>query len=489
MQPANHERPESLEVFRLIAEGNFVDALQLAEQVSNAHPEDKVATHTLARLDEIQTTIPYPKDYNARFPSPEDISHYPAFVIYQAEIHAKLGNPRTGLIQLDSLSRKIPRIQGTAFQMAYIHGLSRPDDESLYNTLLDVLACVPRGDLAAIEKNIWMHAQQSPFTTIAEGDTGRIFASCATFLLFTPGAIACWIPYLSEHDYLILTDWGTSSDLPPGFWKALVPAHVRSRVYFLSNETETHAARISAGLNSFLVNNNCWIDESRFTIAGGVDKKYGAVYTARAVDVKRVHLAEKVTDLALVCSDPMSCAVLVPSVGFERCKPVFKPDRYLNSAELSKLYNESRCGLILSRTEGACYTAVEYMLCGIPVVSTKPEPGHTLGGRQAWLSPDNSVYCEPTSEAVADAVAHLMDLDANPVDIRQSQISRMVTYRDHFDEAVLQPLLHEIGYRERPGRSRKGLAWNETTGQWKLRMEHAMEPLTDILGILRSREG
>jgi len=488
MLPADTEHVDNLEVFRLIADGNFDGAFHLAEAVSNSTSGNKAAIHTFARLDEIQTTIPYPKDYNARFPAPENIEAYPAFIIYQAEILAKLGNPRAGLLQLDSLSRKIPRLQGTALQIACIRGMTDPDDVAFYNNLLDVSACVPRENLDKVLGNNWMQTQKSPFTIIAEGEKGRIFASCATFLLFAPGAIACWISQLSEHDHLILTDWGTSSDLPSGFWKALVPAHVRSRVYFLSNEIETHETRASAGLNSVLVNNNCWLDEGRYQIAGNAAKKYDAVYTARAIDVKRVHLAEKVRELALVCSDPMSCAVLIPSTGFERCEPAFKPDRYLNPTEISNLYNESRCGLILSRTEGACYTAVEYMLCGIPVVSTEPESGRTLGGRQAWLFPDNSIYCEPTSAAVADAVTCLTDRKIDPADIRDSQISKMVSYRKHFEETVLLPLLHEIGHRGDSRQPLTDLVWNKTTGQWRFRMEHAMEPLKDILNILRSRE-
>ncbi len=488
MLPANTEHADNLEVFRLIADGNFNDALHLAEAVSNSNPKNKAAIHTLARLDEIQTTIPYPKDYSTRFPAPENIEAYPAFVVYQAEILAKLGNPRAGLLQLDSLSRKIPRLQGVALQIACIRGMTDPDDVAFYNNLLDVSACVPREDLNKILDNNWMQVQKSPFIMIAEGEKGRIFASCATFLLFAPGAIACWISQLSEYDYLILTDWGTSSDLPSGFWKALVPAHVRSRVYFLSNEIETHETRISAGLKSVLVNNNCWIDEGRFQIAGGVAKKYDAIYTARAIDVKRVHLAEKVSNLALVCSDPMSCAIMVPSTGFERCEPTFKPDRYLNHTEIAELYNESCCGLILSRTEGACYTAVEYMLCGIPVVSTEPEPGHTLGGRQAWLSPDNSIYCEPTAAAVADAVECLISMNMAPADIRDSQVSRMTAYRKHFEEAVLLPLLHEIRHRGDSRQPLTDLIWKEKLGQWRFRMEHAMIPLKDILSVLRSRE-
>ncbi len=488
MPPVATARPENLEIFRQIAGGCFEEAMQLAAAVSRADPENKVAVHTLARLDEIQTTIPYPDDYNSRFPPPKDVSECPAFIIYQAEILAKLGNPRAGLIQLNSLHRKIPRLQIASFQIARIHGEFGTDDDAFYDNLLDVSLHLHRNNPDEILENVWLHEQESAFSIIAEYEKGRIFSSCATYLPFAPGGVACWLPHLSEHDYLILTDWGAGSDLPGGFWKALVPENARPRVYFLSNEVETHEKRVSAGLNSVLVNNNCWLDENRFQIINGATKKYDAVYTARAVDCKRIHLAEQVKKLSLVYSDPMSCAVMIPSNGFERCAPVFKPDTYLGHIELSSLYNEARCGLMLSRTEGACFTASEYMLCGIPVVSTEPEPGSTLGGRQAWLSPDNSIYCEPTSAAVADAVGCIIDADMDPVDIRNSQISKMNTYRTLFDEEVLKPLLHKVGYRGKQNRSLTDFIWEESAQGWKFRMENTMKPLKEILNILRSRE-
>lgn len=488
MTIAKNERPENLDIFRHIADGDFGRALHLADSVALADPENKVAVHALARLEEIQATIPYPEDYSSRFPPPTDITEYPAFIIYQAEILAELGDPRAALIQLNNLRRRIPRLQSIGFQMARIHGKFESDDDAFYDNLLDVSAHIPRNNLDEVWKNTWLHVQESPFSILADCEKGRIFSSCATYLPFGPGGIACWIPHLPENDYLILTDWGASSYLSGGFWKALIPEGVRSRVCFLSNETETHEKRLSAGLNSALVNNNCWLDENKFTITEGAVKNYDAVYTARAIDCKRLHLAKKVKNLALVHSDPMSCTVMIPSNGFEQCKPAFKPDAYLNHIGLSALYNESRCGLMLSRTEGACFTASEYMLCGIPVVSTESEPDNTLGGRQAWLSPDNSIYCAPTSSAVAEAVDRIIDLNLNPADIRNSHISKMVAYRNHFQEEVLLPLLQKIGYRGNPAHSLADVAWRKASQGWKFRMENTMKPLKEILAILQSRE-
>jgi len=57
--------------------------------------------------------------------------------------------------------------------------------------------------------------------------------------------------------------------------------------------------------------------------------------------------------------------------------------------------------------EGACFTIVEYLLCGLPVLSTKPADIKGLGGRELWLNKSNSHFVEATAEKVAYGVEYL----------------------------------------------------------------------------------
>ncbi len=63
---------------------------------------------------------------------------------------------------------------------------------------------------------------------------------------------------------------------------------------------------------------------------------------------------------------------------------------------------EAGSASILSAEEGSSYASMEYLLAGLGVVST-----HSTGGRDVYFDPDYCITCDPTPEAVRDAVAEL----------------------------------------------------------------------------------
>ena len=93
-------------------------------------------------------------------------------------------------------------------------------------------------------------------------------------------------------------------------------------------------------------------------------------------------------------------------------------------------------GLILSEFEGACYSSSEYLLCGIPVVST-----FSFGGRDIWYNSYNSIICNPTPEAVSDAVKKLSSYNRDPHRIRQMHINLAKTFRANFINMLRQILV------------------------------------------------
>jgi hypothetical protein len=111
----------------------------------------------------------------------------------------------------------------------------------------------------------------------------------------------------------------------------------------------------------------------------------------------------------------------------EHAPPAWKNDRWLLPAEVNAVYNRSRMGLILSEVEGACYASTEYLLAGLPVVSTA-----SLGGRDLFFNSQNSVICEPTIDGVRDAIEAVRSGHWSPDRIRAECMSVMFQHRRHF---------------------------------------------------------
>jgi glycosyltransferase involved in cell wall biosynthesis len=66
------------------------------------------------------------------------------------------------------------------------------------------------------------------------------------------------------------------------------------------------------------------------------------------------------------------------------------------------LLNQAYCGLALSAIEGGMHASMEYLLCGLPVVTTE-----SLGGRSYFLNSNNSIFVDDNSDAVLSAVNEL----------------------------------------------------------------------------------
>jgi len=174
------------------------------------------------------------------------------------------------------------------------------------------------------------------------------------------------------------------------------------------------------GFQGDLVNHNCFLDENLFHIKSS-EKKYDAIYTARLSPFKRHHLASKIGNLALVAGNTSTKLI-------EELPPhSFINDKHLLPEQVIDIISESKVGIILSDFEGACYSSSEYLLCGIPVVSTRSH-----GGRDVWYNSYNSIICDPTPESVADAVKKLASLKRKPEEIRSMHIHQSQYFQQNF---------------------------------------------------------
>jgi hypothetical protein len=189
------------------------------------------------------------------------------------------------------------------------------------------------------------------------------------------------------------------------------------------------------GFDGSLVNHNAWLDENLVMKPSKVEKKYDAIYVGRRSTFKRHILANMVENLAIVAGNNHGND-LAPIPG-----AVYLNNQPLSPPQVCEKINESRCGLLLSETEGACFASSEYLLCGIPVVST-----HSKGGRDVWYDDYNSIVCDPDPKQITDAVAYLKAHPRDPEVIRANHIEEARNHRLRFIEAF-ERVLHQHGVR------------------------------------------
>lgn len=195
----------------------------------------------------------------------------------------------------------------------------------------------------------------------------------------------------------------------------------KTKFFFMYNsplEMENFAAR---GFQGNVINHNAWLDENLVMRPLNLNKLYDAIYVARRSAMKRHMLASKVPRLALVAGFNHGNAIS------EIPQYTYLNDKQLSPEEVCEKINQAYCGLILSEIEGACFASSEYLLCGLPVVSTPSK-----GGRDVWYNEYNSIVCEPNPDSVALAVEEFVRNPRDPYKIRQMHIEKSKEYRLRF---------------------------------------------------------
>jgi glycosyltransferase involved in cell wall biosynthesis len=209
-----------------------------------------------------------------------------------------------------------------------------------------------------------------------------------------------------------------------------VPQH---QIWVLGNTPDETAAARAAGFRSAWVNHNAWLDENRFPFLRP-PKEFRAVMVAQLAPYKRIHLAAKVRGLALVPAALFHLHQPIDITGLQDVRLLSD----LPSDQVAGVLQRSCTGLILSEVEGACYASSEYLLSGLPVVSTP-----SRGGRDVFYTSTNSLLVEPTEDAVARGVDRLIEKAPDGWLIRHQHIVMSHHFRQRFVEEVLAVILRE----------------------------------------------
>jgi glycosyltransferase involved in cell wall biosynthesis len=239
------------------------------------------------------------------------------------------------------------------------------------------------------------------------------------------------------------------ADRLAGVCRRHVAGHPLHRIVVLCNEPGAVPRLRSRGLHAVLVHQNGFVDERVFRPLPNRPKSYDAVYNARFVRWKRHHLARDVERLALVGYGPTEDPGYVAELraGLPRATwinewragvPVM-----LSPDGVNEILNASRVGLCLSASEGAMFASAEYLLSGLPIVSTP-----SVGGRDEFFDPEFCLTVDPDPRRVREAVLALGARSIPPDLIRGRTMTRVERQRRGLFDLV-QAIYEAHGVRRR----------------------------------------
>lgn len=208
--------------------------------------------------------------------------------------------------------------------------------------------------------------------------------------------------------------------------------------HLMVNAKDEEEMRKCFGVRGAHFNQNFYINEHLYNIIDQ-QKVYDAIYTAQLNSSKRLFLAKNIEKL-MVASYGGNLHAYCPELKHADYNKEFLP-----RTELAKKYNQARAGLILSELEGANLASSEYLLCGIPVVSTPSK-----GGRDEFFTPENSIIVPPDAEAVARAVNTWKKLEPDPKKIRQQTLQKMKYLRLAYCTYIAGLIEREGGGKKQP---------------------------------------
>lgn len=237
-----------------------------------------------------------------------------------------------------------------------------------------------------------------------------------------------------ELDFLVIPSWAlTPSSIRRLRWQHWVfrrclPKHT---IHFLANTPADEQLLREAGLNTFYCSQNCLVDERIFKPLGK-PKKYRAIYDARVDPFKRHWLASDIDNLALLFYFPKT-----PDLSdkyFLKIRELLRDAhcvnmegeeyRRLDAAEVNEAISHSEVGLCLSAEEGAMYASVQYLLAGVPVVTTR-----NIGGRDELFDPELVIWADDSPAAVAAATTELIERQLAAEHVRGQTMKRIEKHR------------------------------------------------------------
>jgi glycosyltransferase involved in cell wall biosynthesis len=218
--------------------------------------------------------------------------------------------------------------------------------------------------------------------------------------------------------------------------KDFMKYHPDHNIIFLANSYPEYENLKYLGAPVIFCNHNTFVDRNLFKpFSDTIDLKYDAVYNAQFLSFKRHELATAISSLVLIgYNASKENADIVRSALPGATYANFEMDgsfRWLNQPQVNRIYNESSVGLCLSAKEGAMHASMEYLLAGLPVVTT-----HCAGGRNYFFDGRFVHWVNDDPVAVMKAVDAFVSAKIDREFIR-SEVLRKIDYEmERFFEAL-----------------------------------------------------
>jgi hypothetical protein len=237
-----------------------------------------------------------------------------------------------------------------------------------------------------------------------------------------------------EVIWLVSVGWMASEAVCKSVEELVSRTSKKHKVIFLVNSYEELNILKKKNIDCMLANQNQFLNKKEFCILNNVSKKYKAVYNAGFYKYKRHFLCQKVNDLSLISRDLGDMEVLdfvKNTKDFNLLNFDGKHHHWMCSKAVNIAYNESYCGLCLSKTEGAMKACMEYLLSGIPVVTTVNK-----GGRDFFLDGRFTIWVDDDPQAVLDAVDCFVENKISPEFIRDETIKKISSSNEIFIQEI-----------------------------------------------------
>lgn len=166
-------------------------------------------------------------------------------------------------------------------------------------------------------------------------------------------------------------------------------------------------------------------------------KEFDAVYIGRIEPHKRLELAQDIRSCCVVFASVnisyfQQIRPLVSHFVFSNGDPLSSESVALPRAQVAHWCARSRSGLCLSAEEGAMWACAEYMLWGLPVVSTR-----SIGGRDEYFDDRYCFICDDNPTAVAAAVKEAISRNLDPQLIRHTFLAKVMERRAGLSQFII----------------------------------------------------
>lgn len=252
------------------------------------------------------------------------------------------------------------------------------------------------------------------------------------------------------------------------------PGH---RIIWLCNTRAEESLFREKQLEAIFCSHNAFCDERIYRPLPDVEREFDAVYDARISAFKRHSLAADLASLALISKRVGEANIGAYEDETRRAlahahwfNDPLRPDfAVLTPEEVNEALNRCRVGLCLSAQEGAMMASIQYLLAGLPVVSTP-----SIGGRDVFFDDEFTRIVDANPQAVARGVAELIERRMPPQRVRAVALDRVMEHRRRL-VAFIQSIYDAEGVRR------------DFAGEWSgLFRNYLLDPDTDDAEILES---